>query len=315
MQANTSSQVTSSSARAAPSGSLKRTATTSARPSMPVPAASRPAVSRTSRMQSSAMPGRVSRNASGARGGGRRGAGRGCRAGALRGVLRLDRAKVGTLASPGRAEVATSPPEYKQTAIGGSTVQAACTVRRFRIELRVMMRKAAAGAELVSAWTAPGERLCVFVGGPFKALIDTSTGVVPIGARRPVTRVVQHFEGQGHEVLSAHGLEGWGRTMVTPEECTRRDFDWIRRADVVVAFPGSPASPGTHIEIGWASAWGKPLVLILEPGVQHAYLALGLSALYPVQYVTYDESDGFLDRLSSALTQARARVQLPAEGA
>jgi nucleoside 2-deoxyribosyltransferase len=173
-----------------------------------------------------------------------------------------------------------------------------------------MWEESAVSAEPRSEQRADRQRLCVFVGGPFKALVDSSTGVVPIASRRPVARVVRHFERCGHEVLSAHRLERWGQMMVTPEECTRRDYDWIQRADVVVAFPGAPASPGTHVEVGWASAWGKPLVLILERDGQHAHLVLGLGALYPVQYLTYEDSDSFLDELSGALKRLRVERTL-----
>lgn len=44
---------------------------------------------------------------------------------------------------------------------------------------------------------------------------------------------------------------------MTPQQCTKIDFEEISTCDLFVAFPGSPASPGTHIEIGWASALKK----------------------------------------------------------
>lgn len=44
---------------------------------------------------------------------------------------------------------------------------------------------------------------------------------------------------------------------MTPLQCTKIDFDEISTCDLFAAFPGSPASPGTHIEIGWASALKK----------------------------------------------------------
>lgn len=156
------------------------------------------------------------------------------------------------------------------------------------------------------------ERPSVFVCGPFTALIDADTGVVPENARWPLIRVIEHFERGGFEVLSAHRIEGWGAVEATAEDCTGRDFDWITAADVIVAFPGAPASPGTHVEIGWASALRRPLVLVLEPGEQHALLVLGLGRLCEAQYVSYAESDLFLEHLDEAVDRAISSVKTAA---
>lgn len=66
-----------------------------------------------------------------------------------------------------------------------------------------------------------------------------------------------------------------------PSECTRIDYNEIASCDAFIAFPCAPASPGTHIEIGWASAWKKPIVLLLEKGREYAFLVRGLTAHLP----------------------------------
>jgi hypothetical protein len=81
-----------------------------------------------------------------------------------------------------------------------------------------------------------------------------------------------------------------GADFLSPEECTRLDFSEIRDCDVFVAYPGDPASPGTHIEIGWAAAFGKPIVLLLEEGATYAFLVRGLNAVADVRYVRYSRA-------------------------
>lgn len=116
----------------------------------------------------------------------------------------------------------------------------------------------------------------VFLAAPFKALIDERTGEMQSSFKRVLTDLIDFVETRGYHVHSAHRREAWGRQMMTAEECTRIDFDEIAACDVFVALPGSPASPGTHIEIGWASALGKRIVLLLEEGKEYAYLVQGL---------------------------------------
>lgn len=40
---------------------------------------------------------------------------------------------------------------------------------------------------------------------------------------------------------------------MSPEQCTKVDFNEIKSCDLFIAFPGKPPSPGIHIEIGWAA--------------------------------------------------------------
>jgi hypothetical protein len=140
-----------------------------------------------------------------------------------------------------------------------------------------------------------------FVCGPLRALVDTTTGEIQGDARERFEIVYRCLEDAGCEILSAHRLEEWGKIPVTPEECTARDFRWVREADVVVAFPGHPASPGTHIELGWASALGKPVVAVLEEKAEHAFLVRGLHTVGPVRYLTYSPTPEFKEALLEAV--------------
>jgi len=91
-----------------------------------------------------------------------------------------------------------------------------------------------------------------------------------------------------------------------PSECTRIDYKEIAACDVFVAFPGAPASPGTHIEIGWASAWNKPIVLLLDEGAEYAFLVRGLSAVADVQMITIDPEQPTGPRILTAIEHAQA---------
>jgi nucleoside 2-deoxyribosyltransferase len=143
----------------------------------------------------------------------------------------------------------------------------------------------------------------VFVAGPFWALVGKEGGQVSGTARVHIETVLRHYDDMGVKVYNAHRRESWGLAFLEPEEYSKLDFDEISTCDVVVAFPGVPASPGTHIEIGWASAMDKPLVLLLEQDVEYAGLIEGLSSFRRCELVRFDK---VVD--TDALDAAVARV-------
>ncbi|GAA3434184.1 nucleoside 2-deoxyribosyltransferase [Kutzneria kofuensis] len=153
------------------------------------------------------------------------------------------------------------------------------------------------------------DRPVVFLGGPFKALIDPATGQLPQPVRRRYTTLIAAFEDEGWVVLNAHRAEEWGAGLVSAGECTRRDLEWMRRCSVFVAFPGAPASPGTHVELGWASALGRPTVVLVEPGTEPAALVGGLPVVAPVTLVEYrDDRDGVREVVAAVTAALHTRT-------
>lgn len=143
----------------------------------------------------------------------------------------------------------------------------------------------------------------IFLAGPFKSTIDPETGVLRAPTLSIFKRLIAELEGAGYRVHNAHRREAWGAQMLPPEVCTRLDFQEIRACDVFVGLPGSPASPGTHIEIGWAAAFGKLIVLLLEPSASYAFLVQGLHSIANVQYVEWDTTQAIPTRLFTAIRQ------------
>ncbi|MYS86712.1 nucleoside 2-deoxyribosyltransferase [Embleya scabrispora] len=147
----------------------------------------------------------------------------------------------------------------------------------------------------------------LFLAGPFIQLLDPATGEMPEQARAPFDILIKHFEARGLAVHNAHRREAWGAELMRPDQCTPLDQDEIRKADVFVALPGFPASPGTHIEVGWASAFDKPIVLMLERGREYTFLVQGLHTVATVEYVEYTDVAEALPELDLALHRAVSR--------
>lgn len=136
----------------------------------------------------------------------------------------------------------------------------------------------------------------VFVGGPIQhAIAQGFPGPLKDTFLRAIGTVREH----GGNVLSAHLAEEFGAQTAafTPEQVSVRDFRWMKQCDVFV--PILPVLPdrtlhrtdGTHIELGWATALERPVVLITpQPFADSAsHLLKGLDRVGPVRAVGFDE--------------------------
>ncbi|MFE7673759.1 nucleoside 2-deoxyribosyltransferase [Streptomyces albidoflavus] len=152
----------------------------------------------------------------------------------------------------------------------------------------------------------------VFVAAPFWAYVDKETGEFDTEAFASISRVLDHFDQQGCVVHNAHRREQWGQDFMEPSQFTPLDYEQICSSDVIVALPGSPASPGTHIEVGWASANKVPMVLVLEAGKEYAGLLRGLDEFAPVKIIEV-EGDVDLTVLDAAIEDVLAASNRPAD--
>lgn len=150
----------------------------------------------------------------------------------------------------------------------------------------------------------------IFLAGPFKNVLDPATGLLAHADKARLVATIQLLEHKRFAVHCAHRREGWGANMMSPAECTKIDYDEIAAADVLVAFPGAPPSPGTHIELGWASAMQKTIVLLLERNKEYAFLVRGLGQVTSVVELCFGDDGELLRQLdawSSAYADDRGR--------
>lgn len=80
-----------------------------------------------------------------------------------------------------------------------------------------------------------------------------------------------------------------------PEQSAPLNYQDTKNADVMVAIPGSPPSGGTHIEIGWASAFGVRVVLLLEKEKKYSNVILGLGDVAKVDYVWFNRLEEIVE--------------------
>jgi nucleoside 2-deoxyribosyltransferase len=145
----------------------------------------------------------------------------------------------------------------------------------------------------VTRWTAASHTLSregadadqtkIFLGGPIQYLSSYGNSSAVIADHR---EIFQAFVTAGFHVFSAHECERYGEDShcFSPADVTARDLAWAKACDIYVGIlplddHGQPyRSDGTHIEIGWATALGKKVVLLLDDSATRPYshLVLGL---------------------------------------
>lgn len=139
--------------------------------------------------------------------------------------------------------------------------------------------------------------LDVFVGGPIQHAILESGFVSHL--QDAITTAIGTVREHGGNIFSAHVVEKFGAETAafTPEQVSVRDFRWMKKCDVFV--PVLPLledgtlrrTDGTHVELGWATALGRPIVLITkQPFAESAsHLLKGLHRVGFVQTIDFEE--------------------------
>jgi nucleoside 2-deoxyribosyltransferase len=131
-------------------------------------------------------------------------------------------------------------------------------------------------------------------------------GIFDPGTRQAVSAVVNRLKEKGLTVFSAHLVEDFGQTKVEPEEFAPRDFKEICEADSVVVLFDEPISAGTCIEIGWATALQKPVV-VFSPEVFYiateAPMLLGLRQISKVRIERYKDVESLLAKVDGYFSE------------
>lgn len=141
----------------------------------------------------------------------------------------------------------------------------------------------------------------IFMAFPFSDHIDKETGRVREDYVCFLSDVREKLIENGHEVFLSHFREEWGKQLMTPEECTKADLIEMYKSDLVIAFPGCPLSGGVHVEMGWASAFGKKVNMFIRKGASYSPLIVGLHTVTDVEYYTYDDymEGGLVEKIVS----------------
>jgi nucleoside 2-deoxyribosyltransferase len=62
------------------------------------------------------------------------------------------------------------------------------------------------------------------------------------------------------------------------------------------------------VEIGWASALAKPMVLFLERDKKHTFLVTGLTTIANIEFIYFDDPSEVMEQLPDAVDRVMRRA-------
>jgi nucleoside 2-deoxyribosyltransferase len=136
----------------------------------------------------------------------------------------------------------------------------------------------------------------IFFSAPYTSQIDNDTRLIKADFKAWLEELIFFIKSQGVKVISSHIRENWGENIFSPPDAITADFSGIERSDLLVAYVGEPASAGVLMELGFAAAIKKKVVIIKEKGSELPYFANGLNAWTETEFIEY-ENNGQLKEL------------------
>jgi len=113
-----------------------------------------------------------------------------------------------------------------------------------------------------------------FFACPISSYIDPRTSKLAAEYERFIRTLHEAIRANCDETFLALEREEWGASIMPSQVCTPLDFTEMVRCDIVVAYPG--LSCGVPVELGWATALGKPVLLLLREDEEYTPVIHGL---------------------------------------
>jgi hypothetical protein len=164
----------------------------------------------------------------------------------------------------------------------GVGVLAAATVADFRLNWAFYFPRQ------TRPWR-PGKARRVFLSAPLTQYVVASDPNPLEGFRCEWTGIADDLERCGHTIFSAHRREAWGAALDEPSSALKADIAGIVDTDVIIAYVGQPPSPGVQLEIGYALAAHKELLVFIDRDQPEPYLVRGLDNLRGAKVVEVDD--------------------------
>lgn len=148
----------------------------------------------------------------------------------------------------------------------------------------------------------------VFLAIPYSQLCDESYEV-KAEYKEFFTKLTNELKKINCDYFLAHEREKWGKTYSSAEESTSIDFETIKSVDLVCAIPGVPSSGGVHVEMGWASANKRKMIIFLKNGYSYSPMVTGIHCLTEANYVYYnqDYSDELIELIMNSIKNVERR--------
>lgn len=139
----------------------------------------------------------------------------------------------------------------------------------------------------------------IYIAAPFRAFATEEEnrfyGVMNNdGYQAFLEEVDRRLRGWGYRTCLPHRDEGeWGENYILPEDIAEICFRHIEESSLVIVFPGK--SRGVHMEIGYAAALRKKIIVFLRKAEIESTLLRGLGRVTEYECVRYDSEEMFFE--------------------
>ncbi len=147
----------------------------------------------------------------------------------------------------------------------------------------------------------------VYLAAPFRKIAENEKGrmygkIKDNSFIKFLERIEKILIDEGFSVCLPHRDEGdWGYTYIQPSEIAKICFSRISESDIILAFP--KGSRGFHIELGYAIALKKKIIVMLEDGEKESTFVSGFPNVCETIIERYSNEDGLIHKLRMALSK------------
>ena len=141
----------------------------------------------------------------------------------------------------------------------------------------------------------------IFLCAPYTQTIDNSTQLINDSYKGWLTEIINYLRQKTDVLYNSHTREEWGAKISSPKEAVEIDFTQISQSDYVVAYIGTPPSPGVLTELGFAACLKKPIVIFTENSNPIPFFQQGLEAWTNVRFVCFDNTKDLFEKIDNAL--------------
>lgn len=127
----------------------------------------------------------------------------------------------------------------------------------------------------------------IFLASPFSQFCEGEEDII-IKNRWFFEKITDFLKKLNVDYFCSQEREEWGKKYISPDESINEDINGIKKCDLFLGIPGNPISGGVHVEIGWASAFNKKMILFLEKDIEYSPMILGLPSIKNCKLVYYD---------------------------
>ena len=92
----------------------------------------------------------------------------------------------------------------------------------------------------------------------------------------------------GFETFLPHrDIHKWGSVYIEPNLVTKQSLDALKQSDILVTCPEKSA--GANIELGWASALGKNIVIFIHEKEHPSLMQVGLEGITNAKIIRFKD--------------------------